>query len=391
MFALVLMRLAGIVRSNEEATQREAALRLAGETLVSATTREEIYEAALQAAARGRRPARAAPACTCAEDGTRRAARRSARRRAARSRPAAIAARRCSPTSSQPRRAASGWSARARRPEVCLAPLFVRERSAGRPGRASPSARSTARPGEPRDARQRGRARAAEHRADRGERRTSAPRRGSSSLIKNSSDVICVVDEDGGDPATSARRSRQTFGYDPDGAARAPARRARPPGRRARALQAFVASVGGSAAGQPESRRVPRAPRRRALARRGSARHEPARRRGDRGHRAEHPRHQRAQGLRGRARAPGLPRRRSRACPTARCSATASGTRWPPSAASACPWRCCSWTSTTSRTSTTASATPPATRSCRRSAAAWRTACARSTPRPASAATSSRS
>jgi diguanylate cyclase (GGDEF)-like protein/PAS domain S-box-containing protein len=50
MFALVLMRLAGIVRSNEEATQREAALRIAGETLVSASSREAIYEAALDAA-----------------------------------------------------------------------------------------------------------------------------------------------------------------------------------------------------------------------------------------------------------------------------------------------------------------------------------------------------
>ena len=50
MFGLVLLRMAGIVRSNEEAARREAALRQAGETLVGASTREEIYEAALQAA-----------------------------------------------------------------------------------------------------------------------------------------------------------------------------------------------------------------------------------------------------------------------------------------------------------------------------------------------------
>ena len=50
MFALVLMRLAGIVHSNEEATRREAALRVAGEALVSAATREEIYDAAVHAA-----------------------------------------------------------------------------------------------------------------------------------------------------------------------------------------------------------------------------------------------------------------------------------------------------------------------------------------------------
>jgi diguanylate cyclase (GGDEF)-like protein/PAS domain S-box-containing protein len=50
MFGLVLVRMAGIVRSNEEATRREAALRLAGESLVAAGSREEIYEAALNAA-----------------------------------------------------------------------------------------------------------------------------------------------------------------------------------------------------------------------------------------------------------------------------------------------------------------------------------------------------
>ncbi len=49
MFSLVLMRMAGIVRRNEEATDREAALRIAGEALVSAASREEIHAAALQA------------------------------------------------------------------------------------------------------------------------------------------------------------------------------------------------------------------------------------------------------------------------------------------------------------------------------------------------------
>ncbi|MGA2319557.1 MAG: EAL domain-containing protein [Solirubrobacteraceae bacterium] len=50
MFALVLTRMAGIVHRNEEATRREAALRSAGEALVTAATREEIYAAALGAA-----------------------------------------------------------------------------------------------------------------------------------------------------------------------------------------------------------------------------------------------------------------------------------------------------------------------------------------------------
>jgi diguanylate cyclase (GGDEF)-like protein/PAS domain S-box-containing protein len=50
MFALVLLRMAGIVRRNEESIRREASLRQAGEALVSATSREEIYASALQAA-----------------------------------------------------------------------------------------------------------------------------------------------------------------------------------------------------------------------------------------------------------------------------------------------------------------------------------------------------
>jgi diguanylate cyclase (GGDEF)-like protein/PAS domain S-box-containing protein len=50
MFALVIMRMAGIVRGHEEALGREAALRKAGETLVTAYTREQIYSAALDGA-----------------------------------------------------------------------------------------------------------------------------------------------------------------------------------------------------------------------------------------------------------------------------------------------------------------------------------------------------
>jgi diguanylate cyclase (GGDEF)-like protein/PAS domain S-box-containing protein len=50
MFALVIMRMAGIVRGHEEALGREAALRMAGEALVTAYTREQIYVAALDGA-----------------------------------------------------------------------------------------------------------------------------------------------------------------------------------------------------------------------------------------------------------------------------------------------------------------------------------------------------
>jgi diguanylate cyclase (GGDEF)-like protein/PAS domain S-box-containing protein len=50
LFALVIMRMAGIVRQHEEALGREAALRKAGEALVTAFTREQIYSAALDGA-----------------------------------------------------------------------------------------------------------------------------------------------------------------------------------------------------------------------------------------------------------------------------------------------------------------------------------------------------
>jgi diguanylate cyclase (GGDEF)-like protein/PAS domain S-box-containing protein len=50
MFGLVMLRMTGIVHRNEEATRREAALRIAGEALVTAATREQIYGAALQGA-----------------------------------------------------------------------------------------------------------------------------------------------------------------------------------------------------------------------------------------------------------------------------------------------------------------------------------------------------
>jgi len=50
MFVLVLARMAGIVRGTEEATRREEALRIAGEALVTASTRRDIYAAALAGA-----------------------------------------------------------------------------------------------------------------------------------------------------------------------------------------------------------------------------------------------------------------------------------------------------------------------------------------------------
>src|SRR6202011_6377717 len=50
LFALVLLRMTGLVHRNEEAMRRESALRMGGEALVTAVGREEIYAAALHAA-----------------------------------------------------------------------------------------------------------------------------------------------------------------------------------------------------------------------------------------------------------------------------------------------------------------------------------------------------
>jgi diguanylate cyclase (GGDEF)-like protein/PAS domain S-box-containing protein len=50
LFALVLMRMTGLVHRHEQAVRREAALRRGSEALVMATSREEIYSAALGAA-----------------------------------------------------------------------------------------------------------------------------------------------------------------------------------------------------------------------------------------------------------------------------------------------------------------------------------------------------
>jgi diguanylate cyclase (GGDEF)-like protein/PAS domain S-box-containing protein len=49
LFILVLLRMTGLVHWHEEAVRREAGLRLAGEALVAAASREEIYAAAMQA------------------------------------------------------------------------------------------------------------------------------------------------------------------------------------------------------------------------------------------------------------------------------------------------------------------------------------------------------
>src|SRR6185436_4991302 len=50
LFVLVVLRMSGLVRRQEQSTLREKAMRNAGAALVTATNRESIYSATLQAA-----------------------------------------------------------------------------------------------------------------------------------------------------------------------------------------------------------------------------------------------------------------------------------------------------------------------------------------------------
>ena len=132
----------------------------------------------------------------------------------------------------------------------------------------------------------------------------------------------------------------------------------------------------------------PGAPGRRAASVRGEL-HQPARRRARRRHRAQLPRHQRAQGVRGAAHAPGVPRPgdRPREPGAVRRARPACDRAHAPRAPAASPSS--SWTSTTSRRSTTASVMPPATRCSSRWPSGSPRASARPTRPRASAATSS--
>ena len=160
MFALVLMRLAGIVHHNEAATLRESALRRAGETLVSAPTREAVYEAALEAATRSL-ISPSAPRSTTPSTRT---------GRWSRSVPVTEHSRAAvDPSQTLPEHVHSGdagcgwppssWTARRSAWRRCSCAS-----AAGRPGGGIRAAPGPPGPGEPGDARQRGRARTAEHR-----------------------------------------------------------------------------------------------------------------------------------------------------------------------------------------------------------------------------------
>ena len=190
--------------------------------------------------------------------------------------------------------------------EICLAPMFVRERLQGALAVVSelrldhPAQESLA------TLASEVCARAAEHRRHRGGRTPAL--RGAPELADQELIRCDLRRRPGLDDPLRQPLDRVDLRLRPRQPVREVPRRARPRGRGF--AHAGLRRLGGRATRRPAGLdRVPRAPRPGPLAGCRSAGHQPARRRGDRGDRAERARHQRAQGVRGRARAPGLPRR----------------------------------------------------------------------------------
>ncbi len=248
MFALVLMRLAGIVRHNEAATQREAALRVAGETLVSAATRDAVYQAALEAAhAVVDMPLRAS--LYLADEGGGPLEPVGPGEGKIPGLPRILP--QMLPDHANAREAKFRvTSFELAGSEVCLAPMFVRERLEGVLAVVSehqldqPAQESLATLASEVALALQSIAVTEEGAHQRSEARLS-------SLIKNSSDVICVVDQSSAihyvSPSIEA-----TFGHEPDGLAGRPVTDLVHDDDLAR-MQAFVTSVAGQPTGQPES------------------------------------------------------------------------------------------------------------------------------------------
>jgi diguanylate cyclase (GGDEF)-like protein/PAS domain S-box-containing protein len=213
MFALVLLRMSGIVRRNEQATRREAALRVAGEALVSAATREDVYAAALQAALSVVEEEVSVCLYIAAEDGASLAAvGASDGRDLAEIEPVLV-----SDLPESARRRASGervLTLDAKGESVCLSPLFVRDRLTGMLAvhsaeplrRAAKESLATLATEVALALQTVALAEETVHR--RSEERLSA-------LIKNSSDVICIVGEDTVVNYVSPSIER-TFGFSPE-------------------------------------------------------------------------------------------------------------------------------------------------------------------------------
>ncbi len=248
MFALVMMRLAGIVHHNEAATLRESALRRAGETLVSAPTREAVYEAALEAAhAVVDQPVRASLYYAEHEDGPLEPVGPGDGKIPGLPRilPQML-----------PEHVHSGDAGvrvatfELGGKEICLAPMFVRESLQGTLAVVSelrldhPAQESLATL-----ASEVALALQSIAVTEEGAHRRSEARL--SSLIKNSSDVICVVGKDATIHYVSPS-IESTFGYDPDSLSEKSLNELVHEDEASR-MQAFVASVAAQPAGQPVS------------------------------------------------------------------------------------------------------------------------------------------
>ena len=308
--------MAGLVRQQDRSLERERALSGAGAELVAATDREEIDRVAVARPPRSPRPG--ASVALCRPRRRRSAARRRRRRRtgsrrraqsldagrldarrgdaASRRTPGAgRGARRRAAADAHPRAARPARAAPRRAPRCC----WSRREAQRLQGRARRAARAR-HPGRAR-ARQRGAQRGGAPAPRRGTLRVArAPRERPHHGARARHDGQLPEPVDRARPRLRAGRSRSGTRFD---------RLASP--ATASGLRACVAAAAaGDRVQSLECALV--APRRRDAAQFEILFTEPHRRRARRRHPAQRPRRQRAQGVRGRARAPGVPRPRDR-------------------------------------------------------------------------------
>ncbi|HLL92613.1 MAG TPA: EAL domain-containing protein [Solirubrobacteraceae bacterium] len=246
MFSLVLMRMVVIVHRNEQATRRETALRVAGEALVMAATREGMYAAALHAARSVVDQDVTACLYLAAEDGGALTA-----VGASGGDLASFPALRLEELPEQVRRSLPGnrvVTLEGPGRVLCLSPLFVREQLTGMI--AVLAARALPRAAQESLATLASGVALALHTAmlteesvnRRSEERLSA-------LIRNSSDVICIVGRDATIHYTSPS-VQQTFGYHPEALIDKRLADIVHPDEAQRVLS-FVAAIATQRAGQP--------------------------------------------------------------------------------------------------------------------------------------------
>jgi PAS domain-containing protein len=383
LFALVLLRMTGLVHRNEEAVRREAALRIGGEALVTAISREEIYAAALKAArsvvdedvvarlylTNGSEGQLTAVGCSDRDAASLPPVRLAEL-------PATVRADLRERRVATVERAGRTWS---------IAPLFIREELTGVLSVLSPTRLKRA--AEESLATLATEVALALHSAALTEQALNQRSEARlSSLVKNASDVICIVGADAGINYLSPSFQRM-FGRPASALADGQLTDMVHPDERLRCSRLLPPSPHNLLPTPKRLSSVCVTPIRAGVTSRCSVRTFLGRRPSVASFSisATSPT---ASCLR-----PSSSIRRfmtrSRACRTERCSATASSTRWPRAAATACRSRSCSSTSTISRMSTTASGMPPATRCCKKLRVYSTAACGRSTRRHAWVAMSS--